>query len=210
MSVADSGFTSVRSADLSPDDTYKLLIGCVQPRPVAWITTVGRTGVVNAAPFSSYNYIGSQPPTLAINIVQRGDGGLKDTARNILDTREFTVNVVNEAQLEVMYKTGEDFPPEMSEPETFGIALLPGVAVAVPRIAESPVQMECHLTHMLTIGNGHNVLYLGEVVAFHLSNAVYANGKIDSERLRPVARLGGPFYTGLGKIWHFPPSAKGR
>jgi flavin reductase (DIM6/NTAB) family NADH-FMN oxidoreductase RutF len=63
---------------------------------------------------------------------------------------------------------------------------------------------------MLTIGNGHNVLYLGEVVAFHLSNAVYANGKIDSERLRPVARLGGPFYTGLGKIWHFPPSAKGR
>ena len=195
-----SEFVTVYTDSLDTEKAYRLIIGCVVPRPIAWITTLGENGVVNAAPFSSYNYVAHSPPMVAVNIGSR-DGELKDTARNMLATREFVVNVTTEDQLDVMHKCGFDYPVDVSETAELGIELLPGECVRVPRIASSPIQMECRLEQSITLGRGLNTLYIGEVIAFHLRTDVYKDGRVDSAKLRPLGRLAGPNYTGLGEIF---------
>lgn len=198
-------FQRVDGDALDTETAYRLLVGCVVPRPIAWITTVDEQGRVNAAPFSSFNYVATSPPMLAVNIARRaGSGQVKDTARNILATREFVVNVATEHDMEVMHRCGQEFPSDVSEAEALGIALLPSRHVRAPRIASSPVHMECRLDQAVTLGRGINTLYIGEVVAFHLSDAVYDGKRVDSAAMRPLARLGGPFYAGLGEIFHRP------
>ncbi|WP_159912366.1 flavin reductase family protein [Pantoea sp. 18069] len=198
-------FTCVERDALDTETAYRLLVGCVVPRPIAWITTVDAAGRVNAAPFSSYNYVATTPPMLAVNIALRaGDGAIKDTARNILASREFVVNVATEATMEEMHLSAREYPPDISEAQALGLALLPSRHVRAPRIASSPVQMECRLDQAVTLGRGLNTLYIGEVVAFHLSNEVYDGHRVDSQKMRPVARLGGPFYSGLGEVFHRP------
>lgn len=144
-------FIRVDGQGLDPADAYRLVVGCVVPRPVAWITTQDRSGRVNAAPFSSYNYVATRPPMLAVNISTL-DGDLKDTARNIIETREFVVNVSTEADLEIMHASAAEYPPEISEPEALGIPLLPSHHVKPPRIASTPVQMECRLDQAIELG----------------------------------------------------------
>jgi flavin reductase (DIM6/NTAB) family NADH-FMN oxidoreductase RutF len=198
-------FQRVDGDALDTETAYRLLVGCVVPRPIAWITTVDEQGRVNVAPFSSFNYVATSPPMLAVNIAKRaGSGQVKDTARNILATREFVVNVATEHDMEVMHRCGQEFPPDVSEAEALGIELLPSRHVRAPRIASSPVHMECRLDQAVTLGRGINTLYIGEVVAFHLSDAVYDGKRVDSAAMRPLARLGGPFYAGLGEIFHRP------
>ncbi|MBL8385013.1 MAG: flavin reductase family protein [Burkholderiales bacterium] len=198
---------TVEAAALSTPEAYRLLIGCVTPRPIAWITTVDAAGAVNAAPFSSFNYVAHSPPMLAVNIGTR-DGALKDTARNIVATGEFTVNAATEANMELMHQCSAEYAPGESEAAALGIALLPGVAVRAPRIACSPIHMECRLERAVPLGRGLNTLYIGEIVAFHLSPDVYDGRQVDSVKLRPVARLGGPYYAGLGEIFNRPALAK--
>ena len=192
-------FLTVSTAGLDAPDAYRLLTGAVVPRPIAWITTLGPNGVSNAAPFSSYNFIAHSPPMVAVNIALR-DGELKDTARNIRATGEFVINVVTADTLDLMHECGAEFGPEVSEPERLNIALLPGQFVGAPRIAASPVHMECRLARWIPLGQGINTLYIGEVLAFHLSTDVYDGRHIDSARLRPVARLGGPHYALIDNI----------
>ncbi|AZG06548.1 flavin reductase family protein [Pigmentiphaga sp. H8] len=198
-----SGFVTLKTEGMSTEEAYRLIVGCVTPRPVAWITTQDESGRVNAAPFSSYNYVAHSPPMLAVNIGSR-KGELKDTARNIVETREFVVNVATEATLELMHASGADYPPEIGEPETLGIELAPSTVVRPPRIPATPIQMECRLEHVLPLGRGLNTLYIGEVVAFHLSEAIFNGRHIDAVAMRPIARLGGPYYAGLGEIFHRP------
>lgn len=211
----DERFTCVDGDRLDTATAYRLLVGCVVPRPVAWITTIDEAGRVNAAPFSSYNYVATSPPMLAINIAARAsDGAIKDTARNIMATREFVVNVATEASLEVMHRSAAEYPPGVSETDALDIALLKSRHVRVPRIAQSPVQMECRLDQAVVLGSGVNTLYIGEVVAFHLSSEVYDGSRVDAEAMRPIARLGGPYYAGLGEIFlrpmlQKPPGAEG-
>lgn len=203
--ASPNSFTCVDGEHLDTETAYRLLVGCVVPRPVAWITSVNGDGLVNAAPFSSYNYVATSPPMLAVNIATRPGSGLtKDTARNIALTREFVVNVATEHDMDLMHQTAQEFGPEVSEPEALGISLLPSRHVRAPRIASAPVQMECRLDQIVALGRGINTLYIGEVVAFHLSEAVYDGKRVDSVAMRPVARLGGPFYAGLGEIFHRP------
>jgi flavin reductase (DIM6/NTAB) family NADH-FMN oxidoreductase RutF len=198
-------FHCVDGDRLDTETAYRLLVGCVVPRPIAWVTSVDDNGCVNAAPFSSYNYVSTSPPMVAINIAQRATGGgTKDTARNILASREFVVNVATEADLEVMHRCGYEYPAGVSEAEALGIELLPSTQVRAPRIASSPVQMECRLDQAVVLGTGVNTLYIGEVVAFHMREDVYDGRRVDSARLRPVARLGGPFYATLGEIIERP------
>lgn len=190
---------------LDTETAYRLLVGCVVPRPIAWITTVDEQGRVNAAPFSSFNYVATSPPMLAVNIALRASSGLiKDTARNITTTREFVVNVATEHDMDAMHRSAQEYPPEISETEVLGIPLLPSHHVRAPRIASSPVQMECRLDQAVKLGRGINTLYIGEVVAFHLSDAVYDGKRVDSVALRPLARLGGPLYAALGETFHRP------
>lgn len=198
-----SRFASVDASGLDTATAYRLVCGIVVPRPVAWITTVDRDGRVNAAPFSSYNYVAHSPPMVAVNIGSR-EGDLKDSARNIRDTGWFCVNVATESLMETMHLSGADYPSDVSEPEALGIALLPGTRTPVPRIAASPIHMECRLDQAITLGRGLNTLYIGEVLVFHLSEDVYDGRQVDSVKLRPIARLGGPYYAGLGEIFHRP------
>ncbi|MBU8541532.1 flavin reductase family protein [Falsiroseomonas tokyonensis] len=204
--MTESDYSFIDAEGLDSAAAYRLVVGCVVPRPIAWITTVDASGRVNAAPFSSYNYVATSPPMLAINIATRAgtDGQVKDTARNILESREFVVNVATEATMEVMHRSAADYPPEVSEAEALGIALLPSRRVKPPRIAASPVQMECRLDQAITLGRGINTLYIGEIVAFHLSKAVFDGSRVDATKMRPVARLGGPYYAALGEIFERP------
>jgi flavin reductase (DIM6/NTAB) family NADH-FMN oxidoreductase RutF len=198
-------YTCVDGDSLNTETAYRLLVGCVAPRPVAWITTVDEQGRVNAAPFSSYNYVATSPPMLAINIATRpGSGSTKDTARNIVCSREFVVNVATEHNMDLMHLSAQEFAPDVSEVEALNIALLPSRHVLPPRIAISPVQMECRLDQVIVLGRGINTLYIGEVLAFHLSDAVYDGKRVDTVKMRPIARLGGPFYAGLGEIFDKP------
>ena len=201
----ENTFTCVDREALDTATAYRLLVGCVVPRPIAWITTVDAQGRVNAAPFSSYNYVATSPPMLAVNIALRAsDGRMKDTARNIVETGEFVVNVATEATMEAMHRSAWEYPPEVSEAEALGLPLLPSRHVRPPRIGSTPVQMECRLDQSVVLGRGVNTLYIGEVVAFHLSSEVYDGKRVDAARMRPIARLGGPFYSGLGEIFERP------
>ncbi|MEZ5637726.1 MAG: flavin reductase family protein [Burkholderiaceae bacterium] len=203
--MTEPTFHCVDGAMLDTETAYRLVVGCVVPRPVAWITSVDAEGRVNAAPFSSYNYVATSPPMLAVNIASRPEGrGTKDTANNIRRSGEFVVNVATEATMELMHQSAQEFAPHVSEIEELGIPLLPSRHVQVPRIAIAPVQMECRLDQAIVLGRGINTLYIGEVVAFHLSDAVYDGRRIDAAAMRPIARLGGPFYAGLGEIFHRP------
>lgn len=199
--AADAAFTSLSVADLSSSEAYKLLTGVVVPRPIAWISTRGANGVVNVAPFSSFNYVADTPPMLAVNIGRHDDGELKDTARNIRETGEFVVNVTTRAALELMNASSARYAPDAGEAEQLGIELLPGQVVKAPRVASSPVHMECRLSQIVPLGPGVNTLYIGEIVMFHLSKGVYDGRHVDSVAIDPLARLGGPFYASLGEIF---------
>ena len=196
-------YTTLEAAGMDTATAYRLLIGAVVPRPIAWITTKSKGGVVNAAPFSSYNYVAHSPPMVAVNIGTR-DGELKDTARNMVETGEFVINVATRETLEAMHGTSADYPPEASESEALGIELLPSHFVAPPRVAASPIQMECRLERALPLGRGLNTLYIGEVIAFHLSSQVFDGRYVDSVGMQPISRLGGPQYAALGEIFERP------
>jgi flavin reductase (DIM6/NTAB) family NADH-FMN oxidoreductase RutF len=195
-------FTTLCAAEIDNSTAYRLLCGIVVPRPIAWITTLSPQGVVNAAPFSSYNYVAHSPPMLAVNIGSRG-GALKDTARNIEQGREFVVNVATLPHMDLMHQTSAEFPPEQSETEALGIALLPSRFVKPPRVAVAPAQMECRLREVVRLGE-LNTLYIGEVLAFHLSDHIFDGKNVDSVKMQPIARLGGPFYAALGEIFERP------
>lgn len=195
-------YTTLAASALDTQTAYRLLCGIVAPRPIAWITSVDENGLVNAAPFSSYNYVAHSPPMLAVNIGSRA-GVLKDTARNIERGREFVVNVATVHNMELMHQSSAEFAPDESEAQALGLELLPSTQVKPPRIAIAPVQMECRLEHVLKLGR-LNTLYIGEVLAFHLSSEVYDGRHVDSVKMQPVARLGGPFYAALGKVFERP------
>ena len=145
----------------------KLIFNTVVPRPIAWITTVSEKGVVNLAPFSFFNAITTKPPLLFVSVGKRKDGSLKDTARNILETKEFVVNVVSEEFLEKMHLSGKDFPPNVSEAEKLNVELEPSKLVKPPRVKGVSAALECVLKEHLQLGATPMDVFLGEVVAVH-------------------------------------------
>src|ERR1700752_4427153 len=130
-------------AALTPHDRYKILISLVIPRPIALVTTVGPTGVVNAAPFSFFNLFSESPPLAVLGLQARPDKSLKDTSAHIRERGEFVINLVDEALGEQMNQCAVDFPPEVSEIEAAKLNLLPSAKVKIPRIAEAPAALEC-------------------------------------------------------------------
>jgi len=178
--------------DVTPHERYKLLISFVLPRPIAWVTTIGPTGVVNAAPFSFFNVMGHEPPTVAIGLLA-GSERFKDTAANILDTGEFVVNLVAESNAEAMNVTCIDAPPEIDELTLAGLTPAASQAVRPPRIAESPVSFECRVLTSLVTGPRQTAV-IGRVVRAHVDDAVILDKErchIDTQALRLIARMHG-------------------
>lgn len=179
--------------ELAPDLAYKVLASTVTPRPIAWVTTLSRTGIVNAAPYSFFNVVGSEPPTVVLGILREPKRGLKDTARNILDTTEFVINLVPAALAEAMNTTCMDAPAEVSELELAGLSTAPSIAVAPPRIADSPVSFECRVVTSLVTGP-EQVLVVGRVLTAHVADEYVLDARrahIDTPRLDLIARLHG-------------------
>jgi flavin reductase (DIM6/NTAB) family NADH-FMN oxidoreductase RutF len=183
----------ILSSSLSKREAYFLLTGAVIPRPIALVTSLSSAGVVNAAPFSFFNAVSSDPPLLMLAIDRRR-GERKDTARNILELREFVVNIVSESIAERMNLCSGEYPADVSEIDIAGFTALPSERIAVPRIAESPVQMECTLSQSLTVGRTPNDLLIGEVQVFHVADAVLEAGRISPQALQAVGRLSGSNY----------------
>ena len=178
-------------------DVYHLLIGIVTPRPIAWVTTVDPKGRVNLAPFSFFNAFSGNPPVVVFSPTLRRDGGKKDTLRNVEATREFVLNAAVESLAEKINLSSKDLPYGESEVDLTGLKLLPSMKVRPPRIAETPVTMECKLMQIVPLGKGPIAgnLVIGEVLVMHIDDAVLdTKGRIDPRKLQTISRLGGDFY----------------
>lgn len=181
---------------------YKLLIGCVVPRPIAWVSSLSDDGIPNLAPFSFFMAVCNDPPTLAFSSGRRA-GAKKDTVRNIEHTQDFVVNLVDDALAEQMNLTSGEYPPEVDEFACTGLTAAPGVKVRAPRVAEAPINLECRVVQILPVGHGPHNLVLGEIVQFHIRDDLYnpTTGRIDMYTLHPVGRLAGELYTHVHDIF---------
>ena len=187
-------------AALSQHDRYKLLISLVIPRPIALVTTLGPTGVVNAAPFSFFNLFSETPPLCVLGLQCKPGGGLKDTSAHIRDQGAFVVNLVDEALGERMNICAIDFPPEISEIEVAKLNLLPSEKMKTPRIREAPAALECRHYTTLEV-SAQRRLAIGEIVHVHVREGLWDSQKmrIDMTQYRPLARLFGNYYASLSE-----------
>ena len=172
-------------------DNYKLLTNLVVPRPIAWVTSQDRQGVINLAPFSFFNAVGSDPLYVFISVGRNDHGGMKDTARNISANGEFVVNMVTEEVLSAMNISAAEFPPDQSELTAAALHTAESVRVAVPRVAESQVSMECRLHDTQALGG--YTLFIGEVVMFHVADRLLGE-RMHINGFAPIGRLGSPSY----------------
>ncbi len=185
----------VASADVV--SVYRALVGVVAPRPIAWVTTIDAAGRVNLAPFSFFNAFGANPPVVVFSPTLRRDGTKKDTLLNLESVGEFVLNAAVESVAEQMNATAKELPRGQSEAEFAGLTLVPSTKVRPPRVAESPVHLECRLCQIMSIGDGPIAanLVIGEVLLMHIDDSVLDDhGAVDPRKLRPIARLGGEFY----------------
>jgi flavin reductase (DIM6/NTAB) family NADH-FMN oxidoreductase RutF len=178
-------------------DVYQVLVGVVTPRPIAWVTTIDVAGRVNLAPFSFFNAFGANPPVVVFSPSLRRDATKKDTLLNVEATREFVVNAAVASLAEQVNQSSKELPPGDSEVAYTGLHTVPSLKVKPPRLAESPVHLECKLMQIIPIGTGPIAgnLVIGEVVMIHIDDAVLdSNRKVDPRKLQTVARLGGDFW----------------
>lgn len=187
----------------SERENYKLMIGSIIPRPIGFVTTETKSGVLNGAPFSYFNIVSSNPPMISLSI-QRNNGMRKDTARNIIDRKEFVVHMVDEQNVKKINATSASLPSEQSEVEWAGLTPIESKSIGVQGIRESKIRMECVLETALELG-GQEVpstdLIIGKVVYFHVSQELYENGKIDHNSLNAVSRLAGNYYGEIGEVF---------
>ncbi|KGP80513.1 MULTISPECIES: flavin reductase family protein [Paenibacillus] len=191
--------------ELTGRENYKLMSGSVVPRPIAFVTTLSQDGsVINAAPFSFFNVVSSDPPLLSISIARK-EGVMKDTARNVLAMQELVVHICDEAIALDMNETAAMLEPHESELERTNLTTVPSNVVSVPGIQEALVRMECTLYQHIPISNDEGKpvsdLLLVRIVQYHFSENVYdpATKYILMDQLKPISRLAGNDYAKLGE-----------
>ena len=192
-------------SELTERENYKLLIGSVIPRPVAVVTTKSVNDIVNIAPFSYFNIVSSNPPILSLAI-QRKQDTVKDTAKNILETREAVIHILDEDNVEEANKTAANLPNEESELHLTELTLTDSAIVSVPALTEAKVRFETTLYEHVEIRNKNKVtadLFLLEVQKYHLNETVYdeKTGRIDPRELNAISRLAGNDYVAIGEIF---------
>ena len=194
-------------AEISAKDRYKLMVSTILPRPIAWVVTRSAAGVVNAAPYSFFNGVGGDPPLISISIEGKGADGRKDTAVNIRESGQFVVNLVDEATAQAMVVTAADFAPAVSETEQAGLATLPSVRIAPPRIAASPVAFECETYQIVELPQGRD-LVIGRIVLMHVADAAVLDAAkcyVDTPSLDLVGRMhAGGWYTRTRDSFEIP------
>ena len=188
---------TLNPADCEPKEIYKLLTGIVVPRPIALVSTVDRAGIANLAPFSFFNAVGSNPPTVLFCPVVRaaspGRDLKKDTLRNVEETGEFVVNIISDAIAHAANITSSEVPPDVDEFLLSGLTPIASEAVHPPRVAESPAQMECKLLQVIYTSHepGGGVIVLGQVLRFHVREDLFDNFRVDPAGLDAVGRMAG-------------------
>ncbi len=201
--IATSGaMTTLDPAEHKPQDIYKLLVGSVVPRPIAFVSSIDADGTRNLAPFSFFTVASANPPVVCFCPMLRGaaNHGLqlrKDTLRNIVATGEFVVNIVSEEFAAQMNACSAELPPEVDEFLVSGLTPVASDVVRPPRVGESHVQMECRLQQVIHVSTEPlgGSLVLGEVLRFHVSASLLDNFRIDPEKLQAIGRMAGSTYT---------------
>ena len=179
----------IDAADLDPTSSYKLLIGSVLPRAIAWVSTSSTTGVGNIAPVSFFTVVGRIPPILSISLQPRSDGvTLKDTFVNIRDTNEFVVNIATIAQADAVHKSAFEFDTGVDEFEALGLDKAPSEVISVPRIAGAPISFECVVNRIIPMPPLPDHVVWGEVKRIHVRDDLYlSRGRIDVGALKHSA-----------------------
>jgi flavin reductase (DIM6/NTAB) family NADH-FMN oxidoreductase RutF len=179
-------------------DPFKAL---VTPRPIGWISTLGKNGVVNLAPYSFFNAVSTDP-----HFVMFSSGGCKDSQRNAEETGEFVCSLATYDLREAMNRTSQHVAPEVDEMALAGLTPAPSKLVAPPRVAESPVAFECRYWRTIDLpgpngGPGTHAIVLGQVVGVHIDDAVIVGDKVDVTKVKPIARLGYGDYAVIDEVF---------
>lgn len=190
------------TAEIDHRQVYRLLAGSVVPRPIAWVSSISKEGVLNLAPFSFFTCICHAPPLLSIAVGET-QKRMKDTAKNILETGSYVIHTVVNGYEEIMNKSATDLPSGMSEFEFAEIETVPSDVAAAPRIKDAPIAMECKLHSIITNGKEWKThCVIGEVMRWHVRKDLMIEGKyIDPVKLQPVGRLGGANYCRTQEIF---------
>ncbi len=199
-------FRTINPGDIDRRQVYRLMVGSVVPRPIAWVSSMDLDGVLNLAPFSFFNAVADQPPMIvfAPNGPRPG-GGAKDTLANIEKTNEFVVNLCSWELREAMNASSANVDPEVDEFKLAGLTAAPSVHVKTPRVKEAPASLECRFVTRLRLPSSNpdieNNMVIGEVVGIHIDDAIIDDGMIDMAAYRPLARLGYMDYTTVDSVF---------
>ena len=193
--------------DVNHHDRYKILTAFVLPRPIAWVTTLGPSGVVNAAPFSFFNVFAEDPPIIMFAVNKRPDGRLKDTWLNIERTGQFVVNLTDEPLARAMHDSSGDFPPDVSEPDYLNLKLAPSTRVAVPRLADAPWAMECKVWKTMNVKDNRHLI-MGEGINFYIRDELWDREamRVHMDRYHPIGRMFADRYCRTDDRVVFPPA----
>ena len=178
------------------ENFYRVLTGVVVPRPIAFVSTVSTDGVANLAPYSFFNAVAYNPPTVVFSSSRHVPHKSKDTLRNVEETGEFVVNIVVDDIAEAMNSTAAEYPEDVDEFEVAGLTAVPSDLVKPPRVAESPVNMECRLNQVIELGEGpgSHGLVIGTIVLMHVRDDIISGHRINHQLMRPTGRLAGSMY----------------
>lgn len=189
---------------LSAYQSYKLLIGSVVPRPIAWVSSVSAEGVNNLAPFSFFTVVSRQPPMLSVTIEPQPDGRPKDTLTNIREIGQYVINVVSLPLANAMHESSKDHASEVDEFELAGLTPAASEVVTAPRVEEARVSMECVLERILQLGSCGDSLVIGRMVRYHVRDELlHENGRVDVAGVEPLGRLAGN-YTKIENNFDLP------
>jgi len=190
--------------DLDYISVYKLLTGSIIPRPIGWISTIDKNGINNLAPFSYFNAVGEDPPHVMFSTV-RGNNTNKDTLNNILENKQFVVNMVTENLVEQMNLTSQAVASEIDEFVLAGLTPIPSLKIKPMRVKESLITFECEMVHHYFLENhkqGGACIVIGRILLMHFDDSVLLdNFKINMESYKPVARLAGSNYSKIGEVF---------
>lgn len=195
----------IDASDLDATSAYKLLIGSIIPRAVAWVSTVSRDGIGNIAPISFFTVVGRKPPMVSLTLQPRADGvTLKDTFVNIRDTGEFVTNLPALPQAHDMHSSAVEFDPGVDEFDALGLEKEPSEVVRAPRIKGAPISFECVVDRIIPVGDELDHVVWGRVVKFHVRDDLYLErGRIDTAAIPVVGRLAGE-YTLVNNVFTTP------